>query len=320
MTTEGTSPAATPDAASDAAPDSSGTRCGFIAVLGAPNAGKSTLVNEMVGTKVSIVSPKVQTTRTRVRGIAMVDGAQLVFIDTPGIFRPTRRLERAMVAAAWGGAEDADQIMLVIDVDRGVDPDTADIIARLKDTARKDVILVLNKVDLIDRPKLLVLAETLYQEGIFGQVFMVSAMKGSGVADILKFLAGHVPPGPYMFPEDEVSDLPQRLLAAEITREKVFLRLHQELPYSVTVETEKWEERPDGSARIDQTIYVLRDSQKKIVLGKGGAQIKAIGAAARKELEELLERRIHLFLFVKVREGWTDDRSRYAEWGLDFDA
>lgn len=316
MTTEGTSPAATPDAA----PDSSGTRCGFIAVLGAPNAGKSTLVNEMVGTKVSIVSPKVQTTRTRVRGIAMVDGAQLVFIDTPGIFRPTRRLERAMVAAAWGGAEDADQIMLVIDVDRGVDPDTADIIARLKDTARKDVILVLNKVDLIDRPKLLVLAETLYQEGIFGQVFMVSAMKGSGVADILKFLAGHVPPGPYMFPEDEVSDLPQRLLAAEITREKVFLRLHQELPYSVTVETEKWEERPDGSARIDQTIYVLRDSQKKIVLGKGGAQIKAIGAAARKELEELLERRIHLFLFVKVREGWTDDRSRYAEWGLDFDA
>lgn len=312
MTTEGTSPAATSG--------SSGTRCGFIAVLGAPNAGKSTLVNEMVGTKVSIVSPKVQTTRTRVRGIAMVDGAQLVFIDTPGIFRPTRRLERAMVAAAWGGAEDADQIMLVIDVDRGVDPDTADIIARLKDTARKDVILVLNKVDLIDRPKLLVLAETLYQEGIFGQVFMVSAMKGSGVADILKFLAGHVPPGPYMFPEDEVSDLPQRLLAAEITREKVFLRLHQELPYSVTVETEKWEERPDGSARIDQTIYVLRDSQKKIVLGKGGAQIKAIGAAARKELEELLERRIHLFLFVKVREGWTDDRSRYAEWGLDFDA
>ncbi|MGC2854139.1 GTPase Era [Novispirillum sp. DQ9] len=304
--TEGTSPAE--------------TRCGFIAVLGAPNAGKSTLVNEMVGTKVSIVSPKVQTTRTRVRGIAMVGNTQLVFIDTPGIFRPTRRLERAMVAAAWGGAEDADQIMLVVDADRGIDADTADIIARLKETARKDVILVLNKVDLIDRPKLLGLSETLFQEGIFGQVFMVSAMKGSGVPDILKFLAGNAPPGPYMFPEDEVSDLPQRLLAAEITREKLFLRLHQELPYSVTVETEKWEERDDGSARIDQTIYVLRDSQKKIVLGKGGAQIKAIGAAARKELEELLERRIHLFLFVKVREGWTDDRSRYAEWGLDFDA
>lgn len=312
MTTEGTSP--TP------ATEGNETRCGFIAVLGAPNAGKSTLVNEMVGTKVSIVSPKVQTTRTRVRGIAMVGSTQLVFIDTPGIFRPSRRLERAMVAAAWGGAEDADQIMLVIDADRGIDPDTADIIAKLKETARKDVILVLNKVDLIDRPKLLGLAENLYQEGIFGQVFMVSAMKGNGVADILKFLAGHAPPGPYMFPEDEVSDLPQRLLAAEITREKVFLRLHQELPYSVTVETEKWEERDDGSARIDQTIYVLRDSQKKIVLGKGGAQIKAIGAAARKELEELLERRIHLFLFVKVREGWTDDRSRYAEWGLDFDA
>lgn len=316
MTTEGIPPDATPAAT----PGAIETRCGFIAVLGAPNAGKSTLVNEMVGTKVSIVSPKVQTTRTRVRGISMVDGAQLVFIDTPGIFRPSRRLERAMVAAAWGGAEDADQIMLVIDADRGIDPDTADIIARLKETARKDVILVLNKVDLIDRPKLLGLAETLYQEGIFGQVFMVSAMKGSGVADILKFLAARVPPGPYMFPEDEVSDLPQRLLAAEITREKVFLRLHQELPYSVTVETDKWEERADGSARIDQTIYVLRDSQKKIVLGKGGAQVRAIGAAARKELEELLERRIHLFLFVKVREGWTDDRSRYAEWGLDFDA
>ncbi|MFA7428781.1 MAG: GTPase Era [Rhodospirillaceae bacterium] len=296
------------------------TKCGFIAVLGAPNAGKSTLVNEMVGTKVSIVSPKVQTTRTRLRGIAMVGNTQLVLIDTPGIFRPTRRLERAMVAAAWGGAADAEQIMLVVDASHGIDADTAGIIATLKEGARKDVILVLNKIDLVARPDLLVLSEKLFQEGLFGKVFMISAMKGDGVGDILRYLADNVPPGPFMFPEDEVSDLPQRMLAAEITREKVFLRLNQELPYSVTVETEKWEERPDGSARIDLTIYVLRESQKKIVLGKGGAQIKAIGASARRELEQLLERRIHLFLFVKVREGWTDDRARYAEWGLDFDA
>lgn len=296
------------------------TRCGFIAVLGAPNAGKSTLVNEMVGTKVSIVSPKVQTTRTRLRGIAMVGATQLVLIDTPGIFRPTRRLERAMVAAAWGGADDAEQVMLVVDASRGIDADTADIIARLKEGNRKDVILVLNKIDLIDRPDLLTLSEKLFEHGIFGKVFMISAMKGDGVADILRYLSENVPAGPWMFPEDEVSDLPERMLAAEITREKLFLRLNQELPYSVTVETEKWEERPDGSARIDLTIYVLRDSQKKIVLGKGGAQIKAIGASARRELQELLDRRIHLFLFVKVREGWTDDRARYTEWGLDFDA
>lgn len=303
-----------------ASPSRAETRCGFIAVLGAPNAGKSTLVNTMVGTKVSIVSPKVQTTRTRIRGIAMVGNAQLVFIDTPGIFRPKRRLERAMVAAAWGGAEDADQIMLLVDARRGVDSDTADIVAKLKETARRDVILVFNKIDLIERPKLLELADRLYGEGVFGTVFMVSALTGDGVPDILRHLAEHMPPGPWMFPEDEVSDLPQRLLAAEITREKVFLRLHQELPYSVAVETDRWEERKDGSVRIDQTIYVMRDSQKKIVLGKGGQQIKTIGAAARQELEQLLERRVHLFVHVKVRESWADERARYAEWGLDFDA
>jgi len=298
----------------------SGTRCGFVAVLGAPNAGKSTLVNAMVGTKVSIVSPKVQTTRTRVRGIAMAGQSQIVFIDTPGIFRVAkRRLERAMVAAAWGGAADADIIMLVIDAARGIDDDTRSILDTLKETGRKDVVLVLNKIDLIERTKLLVLADDLNKEGIFSQIFMISALTADGAADVLDYLAEAAPPGPWMFPEDEVSDLPQRLLAAEITREKIFLRLHQELPYSVAVETDSWEQRKDGSIRIDQTIFLLRDSQKKIVLGKGGSMLRAIGTAARTELSELLDCPVHLFLHVKVRGQWTEDRAHYSEWGLDYD-
>lgn len=304
----------------DPTPSSEETpRCGFVAVLGEPNVGKSTLVNALVGTKVSIVSPKVQTTRSRVRGIAMQGASQVVFIDTPGIFEPRHRLERAMVAAAWGGAADADVIMLLVDSRRGLTKETAAIVAQLKETERRDVILVLNKIDAVDRPRLLDLAETLNAEGIFSHIFMVSALKNDGVADILSHLAAAVAEGPWMFPEDEVSDLPQRMLAAEITREKVFLQLHQELPYACAVETDQWEERDDGSVRIDQTLYVKRDSQKPIVLGKNGSRIRSLGADARKELEEILERRVHLFLHVKVRENWSEDRARYTEWGLDYD-
>ncbi|OAN50816.1 GTPase Era [Paramagnetospirillum marisnigri] len=294
-------------------------RCGFIAVVGAPNAGKSTLVNALVGTKVSIVSPKVQTTRFRVLGIVMAGTAQIILVDTPGIFAPKKRLERAMVAAAWSGATDADHICLLIDAHRGYDDDARAIVEKLKEAGRK-AILVLNKVDLVKRDKLLGLTADLDAEGIFTDVFMISALNGSGVADLMAHLEKLVAPGPWMFPEDQVSDLPQRLLAAEITREKVFLALYQELPYSVHVETESWEEKEDGSARIDQVIYVERDSQKPIVLGKGGKQIKAIGAAARTELEELLERRVHLFIHVKVRDDWSEKRGHYSEIGLDFDA
>lgn len=295
-------------------------RCIFVAVLGAPNAGKSTLVNACVGTKVSIVSPKVQTTRTRIRGVVMRGDAQVVFIDTPGIFQATkRRLERAMVAAAWGGVSDADRVILMIDAARGVDENVQGIIERIKNHNLSDVVLVLNKIDKIERSSLLALADGLYQEGIFGQVFMISAKSGSGVLDLLDHLADTAPEGPWMFPEDGVSDLSQRLLAAELTREKVFLHLHEELPYSITVETETWEERADGSVRIDQTIYVMRDSQRMIVLGKGGGKIRSVGSAARKELETLLERRVHLFLHVVVREEWADDPARYQPWGLDYD-
>ncbi|CAA7622298.1 GTPase Era [Magnetospirillum sp. SS-4] len=294
-------------------------RCGFVAVVGAPNAGKSTLVNALVGTKVSIVSPKVQTTRFRVLGIVMAGTAQVILVDTPGIFNPKKRLERAMVAAAWTGADDADHICVLIDAHRGYDDDARAIVARLKAAGRK-AILVLNKIDLIRREKLLGLAADLDAEGIFTDVFMISALNGSGVADLLAHLEKLVAPGHWMFPEDQISDLPQRLLAAEITREKAFLALYQELPYSLHVETETWEEKDDGSARIDQVIYVERDSQKPIVLGKGGKQIKAIGAAARAELEELLERRIHLFLYVKVKDDWSEKRGHYNEIGLDFDA
>lgn len=293
--------------------------CGFIAVLGAPNAGKSTLVNRLVGAKVSIVSPKVQTTRTRVMGIALAGDAQLIFIDTPGIFQPRRRLDRAMVAAAWGGAQDADATIFLVDAARGLDPDTQGIIDKMREEDRR-AHLVLNKVDKIKKPELLALTQQLVDFGVFDEVFMISALKGQGVDDLLKYLATEMPEGPWHFPEDQVSDMTERLLAAEITREKLYLQLRQELPYATTVETETWEERKDGSVKIEQVIFVERDSQKSIILGKRGQQIKRIGADARKELEEIFERRVHLFLFVKVREKWGDDPERYRDWGLDFDA
>ncbi len=295
-------------------------RCGFVAVVGAPNAGKSTLVNRLVGTKVSIVSPKVQTTRSRVLGIAMVEdpAAQVVFIDTPGIFQPKRRLERAMVQAAWSGAADADLVALVVDAAKGVDEDSRGIIDRLKEAGRQAT-LVLNKIDLVKREKLLGLAAQLNAFGIFGRIFMVSAETGDGTAELLAYFGAEVPAGPWHFPEDQVSDMPMRLLAAEITREQIFRQLHQELPYAAAVETDQWQERDDGSVRIDQTVFVQRDSQKPIVLGKSGRQIKSIGEHARKELEEILERPVHLFLHVKVRENWLDDRQRYRDLGLEFD-
>jgi GTP-binding protein Era len=294
------------------------TRCGFVAILGAPNAGKSTLVNRVVGTKVSIVSPKVQTTRTRVLGIVIAGPAQMILVDTPGIFQPKRRLDRAMVHAAWSGAADADLVVVMVDAARGIDDDTRGIVSRLKDSGR-DAVLALNKVDLVRRDKLLGLASALNQELPFQRTFMISAETGDGVDDLVAYLTDGLPDGPWMFPEDQVSDMPSRLLAAEITREKVFRQLHQELPYSTTVETEKWEDRDDGSVRIDQVIFVQREGQKAIVLGKAGRQIKAIGAAARKELEELLEQRVHLFLYVKVRENWAEDRSHFREIGLEFE-
>lgn len=294
-------------------------RCGFIAILGAPNAGKSTLVNRMVGTKVSIVSPKVQTTRGRIMGIAIRDEVQLVFIDTPGIFTPKRRLDRAMVAAAWSGAADADMSLLLIDATEGVKRDAQAIIARMKGENRR-AHLVLNKVDKVDKPELLTLTQSLMETGIFDEVFMISALKGKGVDSMMDFLASKMQEGPWHFPEDQVSDMTERLLAAEITREQLYHQLHQELPYATTVETETWEERKDGSVKIEQVIYVIRDSQKSIVLGKGGKQIKHIGEKSRKELEEIFDRRVHLFLFVKVREKWGDDPERYRDLGLDFNA
>jgi len=303
----------------------SGTRCGYVALVGAPNAGKSTLVNQLVGGKVSIVTPKVQTTRARALGICIDGAAQIVLVDTPGIFQPKRRLERAMVAAAWQGASDADLVLLLVDSTRGLDADTQGILDGLAKAGRR-AILALNKVDLVKRPALLALADRFRAiEGAGGapliaDVFMISALTGDGVADLRAHLAARLPAGPWLFPEDQISDIPLRLLAAEVTREKLFLRLHQELPYSSTVETESWQERKDGSVRIEQVIYVRRDSQKAIVLGKGGRQIKAIGAAARAELAELFDRPVHLFLFVKVREGWVEDRERYKEMGLDFDS
>ena len=300
-----------------------GRRCGFVALIGAPNAGKSTLLNRFVGAKVSIVSPKVQTTRTRVLGICIQDRTQIVFIDTPGIFRPRRRLDRAMVAAAWGGAGDADHICLLVDATRfrggEADRDTRRIVDRLKETGGRAV-LAINKIDAVSKPALLEMAAVLDGEGVFSETFMVSAGKGDGAGDLLSHLTGMMAPGPWLFPEDQISDMPRRLLAAEITREKLYLQLHQELPYAATVETDSWEEQEDGSARIEQTIYVERDSQKAIVLGKRGARIKQLGRAAREELQELLEQRIHLFLFVKVRDNWGDDPARYRDWGLDYNA
>jgi GTP-binding protein Era len=296
-------------------------RCGFVAIVGAPNAGKSTLVNRLVGSKVSIVSPKVQTTRSRVLGIALVEqeGAQAIFIDTPGIFKPKLRLERAMVRAAWSGAADADLVALVVDARKGVDEDVERIVLQLKEVGRR-AMLLLNKIDLVRRDQLLGLTAQLHEFGIFDETFMISAEKGDGTQDFLLHCAAKLPEGPWHFPEDQLSDMPSRILAAEITREQLFNRLHQELPYAALVETDRWEEREDGSVRIDQTIFVRRDGQKAIVLGKGGAQIKAIGASARQELEKLLERTIHLFLFVKVREDWPDDRQRYNDLGLEYDA
>ena len=300
------------------------TRCGFVAVLGAPNAGKSTLVNSLVGTKVSIVSPKVQTTRTIVRGIALEGGSQIVFVDTPGIFEgATRRLERAMVSVAWSGAQDADVVLLVVDGARAIEDNTKAILNSLSKRQKKDprpVMLVVNKVDAAKKDRLLEITTWLNEALGFTETFMVSALSGDGTDKILDVLAASMPVSPWLYPEDDVSDMPQRLLAAEITREKLFMALRQELPYDCAVETETWKEFKDGSARIDQTIYVTRDSQKPIVLDKGGKAIKAVGEQARIELEALLGRRLHLFLHVKVEPKWRERRAHYSAWGLDFDA
>jgi GTP-binding protein Era len=304
--------------------NASATRAGFVAVVGAPNAGKSTLVNALVGAKVSIVSPKVQTTRMRVVGIAMTDladgtRAQVVLVDTPGIFRVARRrLERAMMAAAWQGAEDADAVALVVDAERGIGEETRAIVEKLGQS-RSRRYLVLNKIDLVPREKLLALAAELNTRLPFERTFMVSALKRDGIADVLAALAEGLPAGPFLYPEDQAADLPMRLLAAEVTREQVFLQLHQELPYEAAVETEKWEERADRSVRIDQTIHVQRDGQRAIVLGKGGARIKQIGARARQELAEMLGRPVHLFLHVKVSARWAEDPAHYRAIGLDYE-
>jgi GTP-binding protein Era len=293
------------------------TRCGFVALIGAPNAGKSTLVNQLVGGKISIVSHKVQTTRARIRAITIEGASQVVFVDTPGIFLPKRRLDEAMVQAAWSSAGDADVIVLVVDARRGRD-DEVDRILEGTAAVRTPVVLVLNKIDTIERPTLLDLAAELHVRGRFDATFMVSALTGDGVADLRADLAGRMPEGPWLYPEDQIADVPLRLLASEVTREKVFNRLHDELPYHSTVETEKWTEGKDGSVRIEQVIYVQRPGQKKIVLGAGGQTIKKIGQDARLELQEFLGRKVHLFLFVKVRERWSEDPERYRQMGLDF--
>ncbi len=300
-----------------AAPAGEATRCGFVALIGAPNVGKSTLTNALVGAKVSIVTPKVQTTRALIRGIALVGAAQLIFVDTPGIFTPRRRLDRAMVGTAWGSTRDADVVALLVDSRKGAQEDDEAVLGRLADV-RAPKVLVLNKVDLAAKPALLGLTQALNARAAFAATFMVSALSGDGVADLKAWFAAHVPPGPWLYPADQISDAPLRQLAAEITREKLYLRLHQELPYHSTVETEVWKELRDGSVRIEQTIYVERESQRKIVLGKAGATIKAIGAAARPDIAAAIEQPVHLFLFVKVREGWSDDPERYREMGLEF--
>lgn len=295
-------------------------RCGIVAVVGAPNAGKSTLVNQLVGAKVSIVTHKVQTTRTRIRGIAVEGDAQIVFVDTPGIFTAKRRLERAMVQAAWAGAEDADVVLVIHDAGRRqISDDTRQVIDGLA-AARSEVVLVLNKVDLVKREKLLELAADLSGLGSFSKVFMISALNGDGTKDLMAYLAKRMPEGPWLFPEDQLSDLSLRMLAAEITREKLFLNLHEELPYALTVETESWEDFKDGSARVQQVVYVGRDQHKAICLGKGGKTIRLVREAAQKEMEAAFGQRIHLFLFVKVRENWINDPERYRNLGLDFDA
>jgi len=293
------------------------TRCGFVAIVGAPNVGKSTLVNALVGTKVSIVSPKVQTTRMRVRGIAVVDQSQIIFVDTPGIFAPRRRLDRAMVAAAWSGAGDADLVALVVDATRGMDEETV-LIANRLGSAKAKKLLIINKIDLVKRELLLALVAAANALTPFERTFMVSASKGDGVADVRDYIAGAVAAGPWLFPADELSDLSDRVMAAEVTREKMFLKLHDELPYQSTVETDSWKELADGSVRVEQTAFVERESQRKIVLGEGGSMIKAISMAARKEISESLGKPVHLFLHVKVRGDWENDPERYRTMGLEF--
>ncbi|MBT2131393.1 GTPase Era [Aliiroseovarius lamellibrachiae] len=295
------------------------TRAGFVALIGEPNAGKSTLTNQMVGAKVSIVTHKVQTTRTRIRGVAIEDTSQLVFVDTPGLFRPRRRLDRAMVAAAWGGAADADIVVLLVEAHRGVTEGVERILEGLEKMAEgRTVALGINKIDKVKSEALLALAKDLNERYDFTETFMISAEKGHGVPALRSWLAEVVPEGPWMYPEDQIADLPMRMIAAEMTREKLTLRLHQELPYQMTVETENWEERKDGSARVDQVIYVMRDGHKGIVLGNKGETIKSIGKAARTELEEFMGRKVHLFLQVKVRPNWLEEKERYSEMGLDF--
>jgi GTPase len=304
-------------AGADRAPE---TRCGFVSIIGAPNAGKSTLTNQLVGTKVSIVSHKVQTTRAQIRGIMIHEGSQVILVDTPGIFRPKRRLDRAMVDAAWGGARDADAVVVLIDAAKGFDEQAEAILEGAKEL-KMLTILALNKVDRIDRenkPVLLQLAERGAAQGNFERIFMISAESGSGVSGLRDYLAGIVPPGPWLYPEDQISDAPQRHWAAEVTREKLYMRLHDELPYASTVETTDWKSLKDGSVRIEQTVFVERESQKKIMLGASGATIKAISMAARQELAEALETKVHLFLFVKVRDRWGDDPERYREMGLEY--
>ena len=293
------------------------TRCGFVALIGAPNAGKSTLLNSLVGAKVSIVSRKVQTTRQLVRGIVIEGASQIIFVDTPGIFQPKRRLDRAMVTTAWGGAGDADVIGLLVDSRKGLDESADALLARLGEI-RRPKILILNKIDVLQRDKLLALAAGLNERAEFAHTFMISALTGDGVDDLRRSLAGMMPESPWLYPEDQITDAPLRMLAAEITREKMFERLHDELPYQSTVETDSWEEWPDGSVRIEQTVFVERESQRKIVLGEKGQTIKAIGQAARRDIAEAAETPVHLFLHVKVRENWSEDPARYREMGLDF--
>ena len=295
------------------------TRAGFVALIGEPNAGKSTLLNRMVGAKVSIVTHKVQTTRARIRGVAIEGDAQIVFVDTPGLFQPRRRLDRAMVAAAWGGAADADIIVLLIEAHRGMTEGVKAILAAMQEKARgRRVALAVNKIDRVEAPTLLKLTEEMNEAFPFERTYMISAEKGYGVADLRAWLGQSLPEEPWLYPEDQIADLPMRMIAAEMTREKLTLRLHEELPYQLTVETESWQEREDGSARIDQIVYVSRDGHKGILLGKGGETIKAVSKAAREELEAFMGRRVHLFLQVKVRPNWLDEAERYSEMGLNF--
>ena len=295
------------------------TRAGFVVLLGAPNAGKSTITNHFVGSKVSIVSPKAQTTRTVVKGIGIFENTQIIFLDTPGIFNPKRRFDRAMVSSAWGGTKDADIIVLVVDAKRGLDQETQNIIQKLKEN-NLQALLLLNKIDLIEKPKLLELSRKLNEDFPFTETFMVSALSGLHIDDFYHYLAQNLPSSPWYYPEDQMSDMPLKFLAAEVVREKLFLYLRQELPYALTVEPELWERRTDGSIRAEMTIYVEREGQKMIVLGKKGSMIKKVGQSARKELEEMLEEHIHLFLFVKVRENWGEDATHYADWGLNFNS